>query len=73
MATATVSNLKHKTKYIKPIDYSVKQINLISPTVTIKHPLPFKVRFKSIQIEGYSPTHVPPIPLQVIGYSNWIL
>lgn len=63
MATATLSNLNHKTKYIKPI----------TRTVNIKHDLPFKVRFKSIQIEGYSPTNVPPIPLQVIGFSNWIL
>jgi hypothetical protein len=73
MATATLSNLQHKTKYIKPIDYSVKQISLISPTVTIKSDLPFRVRFKSIQIEGYSASNPPPIPLQVIGFSNWIL
>jgi len=73
MARATLSNLQHKTKYIKPIDYSVKQINLISPTTTIKYDLPFKVRFKSIQIEGYSASNPPPIPLQVIGFSNWIL
>ena len=73
MATATVSNLKHKTKYIKPIDYEIREINLIAPKVQIKHDLPFRVRFTSINIEGYSSTTVPPIPLQVIGYSNWIL
>jgi hypothetical protein len=73
MATATLSNLQHKTKHIKPIDYSVKQISLISPKVTIKNDLPFRVRFKSIQIEGYSASNPPPIPLQVIGFSNWIL
>lgn len=73
MATATLSNLQHKTKYIKPIDYSVKQINLISPTITIKHDLPFRVSFRSINIEGYSASNPPPIPLQVIGFSNWIL
>lgn len=73
MARATLSNVQHKTKYIKPIDYSVKQIKLINPTVTIKHDLPFRVRFKSIQIEGYSASNPPPIPLQVIGFSNWIL
>lgn len=73
MATATLSNLQHKTKYIKPIDYSVKQINLISPTTTIKYDLPFRVSFKSINIEGYSASNPPTIPLQVIGFSNWIL
>lgn len=73
MATATLSNLKHKTKYIKPIDYSVKHINPIEPKVKINYDLPFRVRFTSINIEGYSSTNVPPIPLQVIGYSNWIL
>lgn len=73
MATAVISPLQHKTKYIKPIDFSVKQIETISPTITIKYDLPFKVRFKSIQIEGYSPSNPPPIPLQVIGFSNWIL
>lgn len=73
MAKATLSNLKHQTKYIKPIDYSVQYINLISPTVTIKHDLPFRVKFKSINIEGYSASNPPPIPLQVIGFSNWIL
>jgi hypothetical protein len=73
MARATLSTIQHKTKYIKPLDYSVKQINLIAPTATIKHDLPFRVRFKSINIEGYSSSNPPPIPLQVIGFSNWIL
>jgi hypothetical protein len=73
MATATLSNLKHQTKYVKPINYSVKYINLVSPTTTIKHSLPFRVSFKSINIEGYSASNPPPVPLQVIGFSNWIL
>jgi len=73
MATATLSNLQHKTKYIKPIDYSVQNVKLISPTTTIKYDLPFRIRFKPIQIEGYSASNPPPIPLQVIGFSNWIL
>jgi hypothetical protein len=64
MAKATLEKLNHKTKYIKLADY---------PTVKISQTLPFKVRFTSINIEGYSRTNVPPIPLQVIGYSNYIL
>lgn len=73
MATATISNLNHKTKYIKPIDYSVKYINTIKPTAKVSYSLPFRVRFTSINIEGYSSSNPPPIPLQVIGFSNWIL
>lgn len=64
MAKATIDKLDHKTKYIKLSDY---------PTVKIRHDLPFRVKFTSINIEGYSSTNVPPIPLQVIGYSNYIL
>lgn len=73
MATATILNLDHKVKYIKPVDYSITSITDISPRVEIKHALPFRVRFTSINIEGYTSTNVPPIPLQVIGYSNYIL
>ena len=73
MATATLSNIQHKTKYIKPIEHSVKYINPIKPVTKINYNLPFRVRFTSINIEGYSASNPPPIPLQVIGYSNWIL
>lgn len=73
MATATIRNLDHKVKYIKPIDYSITSLVDISPKVEIKHALPFRVRFTSINIEGYTSNNPPPIPLQVIGYSNYIL
>ena len=39
----------------------------------IEEVLPFRVRFTAIQIPGVSPSNVPPIPLQVIGFSNYIL
>jgi hypothetical protein len=39
----------------------------------INEVLPFRIRFTAIQIPGYSSTTVPPIPLQIIGYSNYIL
>lgn len=58
---------------LKPIDYSVLSVNDIKPQVEIKHALPFRVRFTSINIEGYTSSNPPPIPLQVIGYSNYIL
>ena len=51
------------------------QINLADypRIVLINEVLPFRVRFTSIGVEGYSSTNPPPIPLQVIGYSNYIL
>jgi len=39
----------------------------------INEVLPFMIRFTAIQIPGYSSTNVPPIPLQIIGFSNYIL
>jgi hypothetical protein len=40
---------------------------------TIEEVLPFRIKFTAIQIPGYGPNNVPAIPLQVIGYSNFIL
>ena len=66
MATAVLkSKTAAKTKKIKQEDYP--------RIVLINEILPFRVRFTSIGIEGYSQNNVPPIPLQVIGYSNYIL
>ena len=44
-----------------------KRISLIEQT------LPFRIKFTAIQVPGYGPNNVPPIPLQIIGYSNYIL
>ncbi len=44
-----------------------KRISLIQET------LPFRIKFTAIQVPGVSPANVPPIPLQVIGFSNYIL
>ena len=39
----------------------------------INEDLPYRVRFTSIKVPGYTPTNVPGIGLQVIGFSNWII
>lgn len=39
----------------------------------INETLPYRLRFTTIQVPGYSPTNMPGIGLQVIGFSNWIL
>lgn len=73
MATATLLPLNNQVKSIKPINYSLSSIVDQSPRTEITHTLPFRVKFTSINIEGYTSTNVPPIPLQVIGYSNYLL
>lgn len=57
-----------------------KDNNLITRSIstkyrsaTINEVLPFRVRFTAIGIEGILPSNVPPIPLQIIGFSNYIL
>jgi len=64
-----------KTKKIKLANYpDVVLINEVSPfKVSINEILPFRVRFTSIGVEGFGAGNPPPIPLQVIGYSNYIL
>jgi len=66
MSTAV---LKSKTSV------KAKKINLADypKIVLINEVLPFRVRFTSIGVEGFGPGNPPPIPLQVIGYSNYIL
>jgi hypothetical protein len=74
MATSViVKDTKHKLQKISLTDSFTSQVRYKSPTVLINHNLPFRVKFTAIKVPGYSPTNVPPIPLQVIGYSNYIL
>lgn len=35
--------------------------------------LPFRIKFISVQVPGYSSTNVAPIGIAVIGFSNYIL
>lgn len=74
MAKAVLSNkLVGKTKNIKSENYSITKIVPKQRIVKINEVLPFRVKFINIGIEGYSATNAPPIPLQVIGFSNYIL
>jgi hypothetical protein len=66
MSSAVLSSkTAAKTKKISQEDYP--------RIVLINEILPFRVRFTSIGVEAYSLNNVPPIPLQIIGYSNYIL
>jgi hypothetical protein len=55
-------------------DLSIKtSISAPSKNVTINSVLPFRIRLTAIRIEAGGSTNIPPIPLQIIGYSNYIL
>ena len=74
MATAVLlDTLKSKTERIFPIDYSEVQIKDFTRKTVITEVLPFRVRFSAIQIQAIGLGNTPAIPLQIIGYSNYIL
>jgi hypothetical protein len=61
------------TKLIEQ-DFSIKtSVSSPSKNVTISSVLPFRIRLTAIRIEAGGPNAIPPIPLQIIGYSNYIL
>ncbi len=74
MAKAVLSNkVAGKTRSITSENYSITKIVPETRVVRINDVLPFRIKFINIGIEGYSSTNIPPIPLQVIGFSNYIL
>ncbi len=74
MATALIlDELNNKTKRIFPIDYPLIQVEDFTRTTVISDILPFRVRFTAIQVQTIGLGNTPAIPLQVIGYSNYIL
>jgi hypothetical protein len=74
MATAVLlDKLQNKTERIFPIDYPEVQIEDFTRKTVISEILPFRVRFSAIQIQAIGLGNTPGIPLQVIGYSNYIL
>jgi hypothetical protein len=74
MATALITDeLNSKTKRIFSIDYPVVQVEEITRNTVITDILPFRVKFSAIQIVAIGLGNTPAIPLQVIGYSNYIL
>ena len=74
MATALIlDKLNGKTKRIFPIDYPLIQVEDFTRNTLITDILPFRVKFSAIQIVAIGLGNTPAIPLQVIGYSNYIL
>ena len=61
------------TKIIEE-DFSIKSTITEKPgKVVINSTLPFRIRLTAIRIEAGGSSVIPPIPLQIIGYSNYIL
>ncbi len=55
-------------------DFSIKtSISAPAPSAVISSTLPFRIKFSAIRIEAAGPNAIPPIPLQIIGFSNYIL
>jgi len=74
MATVLIlDELNGKTKRIFPIDYPLIQVEDFTRNTLITDILPFRVKFSAIQIVAIGLGNTPAIPLQVIGYSNYIL
>ncbi len=75
MATATIVKANNgSAKKIKAVNHSIAKVYKAEPTVKIKYDMPFRVRITNITVPGYGyPANVPPIGIQVIGFSNWIL
>jgi len=74
MATALIlDKLKNKTERIFPTDYAEIKIEDFTRNTLVTDILPFRVKFSAIQIVAISLGNTPGIPLQVIGYSNYIL
>ena len=74
MASVKISEKKPVfTKRIEQ-DFSIKTEITQSPgKVVINSTLPFRIRLTAIRIEAGGASAIPPIPLQIIGYSNYIL
>jgi hypothetical protein len=73
VATVTINNNNPiTTKVIERISFPKTEIVDLNRGIRINSVLPFRVRFTAIQIPS-SIGNVPAIPLQVIGFSNYIL
>lgn len=60
-------------KNVRQSEYPTTRVTEPRPIVRVEEGLPFRVRFTNIGIPGYSPNNVPPIGVQIIEFSNYIL
>ena len=62
-----------KTKKIENKNYSQTKFTASKRISLIEEVLPFRIKFTAITVPSVGPGVVPPIPMQVIGFSNYIL
>ena len=73
MATVVINkNAPVFTKDIERVSFPNVEITQQNRGVNINSVLPFRIRFTAIQIPT-SIANIPAIPLQIIGFSNYIL
>jgi hypothetical protein len=73
MATIAINNTPPViTKVIDRVSFSNTKITEPKSGVRINSVLPFRIRFTAIQIPS-AIGNIPAIPLQIIGFSNYIL
>ncbi len=73
MATIAINNTPPVfTKIIERVSFSNTKITEQNSGVRINSVLPFRIRFTAIQIPS-AIGNIPAIPLQIIGFSNYIL
>ncbi len=75
MASASI---QEKTRFdnlsINIKDFATSSIEeKVQKRVTINELLPFRIRITDIDLIGFGTNNTPPIPLQIIGLSNYIL
>jgi len=68
-----ISSESNITKTIETTSYPIVDLYQSPNLSTIINTLPFRVRFTTIGIDGYSSTNVPPIGIAIIGFNNYIL
>jgi hypothetical protein len=74
MATAVIlTKQKQRARKIQASNYPISKIVEGNRQVRINDTIPFRVRFTTITVPGYSSTNIPGIGIQVIGFSNYIL
>jgi len=75
MATATIINVKDlQVRNIEEYSYSnISVEELQVKNIKINELLPFRVRITDVDLFGFNRNNVPAIPLQIIGFSNYIL
>jgi len=74
MATAViVDDYRNRSTIPTAVNYPVTQIEYSAPVTIAQSILPFRVRFTTIGIEGYTSSNPPGIGIQIIGLSNWII